>query len=108
MLETLQFIGGVPYYKHLTAWFGGWLPQIQLGRFRRLLAFAQRRSPYLREKYRGINARQDMPGEVPPMTKAEMMSHFNDIVTDRRIRRKEVEGFTAYFANVGRLFLDRY
>lgn len=108
MFEALRFIAGVPYYDHLTALCGRWLPQIQLRRFRKLLMFARGRSPYLREKYRGIDPRRATPHDVPPMTKSEMMTHFDGIVTDRRIRRRDVEAFTADPANVGRLFLNRY
>lgn len=108
MYETLVFIGSVIYFNQILLRCRDRLPAIQLGRFRKLLAHAQKHSPYLREKYRGLDPRNVVPADVPPITKAEMMEHFDGIVTDRRITRRAVEAFTADPANVGTLFLGRY
>lgn len=37
-----------------------------------------------------------------------MMANFEDVLTDRRIRRSDVECFMAEPGNLGKLFLGRY
>ena len=108
MLQTLAFVGGVIYSAELLKWRVRQLDQIQLRRFRKLLRYAQLYSPYLARKYRGIDAACAELSDIPPMTKAEMMEHFDDIVTDRRITRAAVQKFTANPENVGRYFLGKY
>lgn len=108
MFETAAFIAGVVYYHQVLDKLHRWFPQIQIRRFRRLLAHAQNHSPYLKQKYRGIDPNRANPTDVPPITKAEMMANFDGIVTHRRIRRVDVERFVSDPANVGKLFLDKY
>ena len=47
-------------------------------------------------------------GQLPVVTKAELMSHFNDWVTDPSVTRAQIEAFLADPGNVGRDFLGRY
>lgn len=108
MLQTLALVGGVIYSSQLLIWRGRHFHKIQLRRFRKLLRYAQLHSPYMAEKYRGIDARTATPTDVPPITKAEMMEHFDDIVTDRRIRQSDLQAFTADAANAGKYYLGRY
>jgi hypothetical protein len=108
MFETAAFVTGVVYYHQFMDKFHRWFPRLQLRRFRRLLAHAQQHSPYLKQKYRGIDSSTAVPADVPAITKAEMMANFEGIVTNRRIRRADVEAFVSNPANVGRLFLDKY
>lgn len=108
MFETVSFALGVVYYSEFLKYFHGLFPRMQMRRFRRLLAHAQLHSPYLREKYRGIDPRTAQPADVPWITKAEMMANFDGIVTNRRIRRDDVAEFVSDPANVGRLFLGKY
>src|SRR5205807_1110043 len=46
--------------------------------------------------------------DIPPLTKAEMMTHFDAIVTDRRVRRADIERFIAEPGNLARRYLGRY
>src|SRR5262245_47579745 len=108
MFETAAFVLGVVYYHQVLHKLHPWFPRIQLRRFRRLLAHAQRRSPYLAKKYRGIDPRRALLSDVPPITKAEMMANFDGIVTHRGVRRNEVESFVADPSNVGKHFLGKY
>ena len=53
-----------------------------------LLAWAQQRSPWHRERLAGIDPREVTTatiGELPTMTKGDLMTHWDDIVTDRRL-----------------------
>ena len=47
-------------------------------------------------------------GQLPVVTKAELMSHFDDWVTDPSVTRAQIEAFLADPGNVGRDFLGRY
>ena len=47
-------------------------------------------------------------GQLPVVTKAELMSHFNDWVTDPSVTRAQIDAFLADPGNVGRDFLGRY
>jgi phenylacetate-coenzyme A ligase PaaK-like adenylate-forming protein len=66
------------------------------------------RSPFYRQRLWGIEPRRCQPSDIPPLNKAEMMDHFDSLVTDRRIRREDVERFVAEPANLGKYFLGRY
>jgi len=56
-------------------------------RLRELLRAAQARSPWHAARLRGVDAerfREDDLAQLPRMTKSDLMSHWDDIVTDRR------------------------
>lgn len=70
-----------------------------------LRGFAYARSPFYRQFHRGL---LDTPlEELPVLTKSELMEHFDEVVTDRRIRLRDVEAHLATVAADAR-FLDRY
>jgi phenylacetate-CoA ligase len=84
------------------------LAQRQLMRFRNMVAHAQRHSAFYRRRLAGIRPRQCVPRDIPPLTKTEVMEHFEEIVTDPFIKKRELEQFLLNPANVGKLYLDRY
>ena len=56
---------------------------------KRLIRFARTNSPFYTEFHRGL---EEVPlEELPVLTKATMMEHFDELVTDRRIRLADVE-----------------
>ena len=87
------------------------LERVQTVRLRAVLAHAARRSPFHARRLAGT----DLAGftlaqleSLPPMTKAEMMSCYDDVVTDRRLT---LEAANRHLESVGdepALFLDRY
>ena len=81
------------HYKEIVA--------LQERRWRNLVRYASSRSPFYRERFRSVDLSRCQPPDLHPLTKAEMMAHFNALVTDRRIRRAEVERFIAEPANLG-------
>jgi phenylacetate-CoA ligase len=89
-----------------------WSPQkiarLQERRWRRLLKYACSHSAYYRERFRGIDLTRCRPTDLPTLTKAEMMAHFDEIVTDRRISRADVERFISDPANLTRHYLGKY
>ena len=77
------------------------------GRLDLLLRYAREYSPYYRRAFEGLPA--DPPLEaLPRTTKADLMAHFDDWATDRRITRAAVERFLDDRSRVGERFLDHY
>jgi phenylacetate-coenzyme A ligase PaaK-like adenylate-forming protein len=65
-------------------------------------------SPYFREKYRGIDPKRFSLDQLPTSNKEEMMENFDQVVTDPRIRKDDLEVFISDAANLGHWFLGRY
>ncbi len=87
---------------------GGVQPEgIARARLDDLVAYARERSPIYRRRYAALPRRIDSIALLPPVTRAELMANFDELCTDRGIRRAEVERFLADRGAVGRLFLGR-
>jgi phenylacetate-CoA ligase len=74
-------------------------------RLRDLLRLAKARSPWHRERLRDIDperAREEDLQSIPPMTKQDLMEHWNDIVPDDRLPLHVME------AHLAGLITDRY
>lgn len=71
------------------------LVQLQLHKFRQLVAYAAQHSPYYRWLIheRQIDPATCRPIDFPVLTKAGLVEHFDDIVTDRAITKRKVETF---------------
>lgn len=76
-------------------------------RLRALVRFARERSPYYRRRYRRVPREGFALRDLPVVRKHDLMEHFDEWVTDPRIRRAEVERFIAT-RPVGERYLDRY
>jgi phenylacetate-coenzyme A ligase PaaK-like adenylate-forming protein len=81
---------------------------VQQARWQEMLRHAAENSPFYRERLRGLDPRQARPVDVLPLTKAEMMAHFDDLVTDRRVRLADLRRFMDDPANLGKLYRGRY
>ena len=82
----------------------------QRHKFRRLMAYAQRKSPYYRDliSARGISIATCVPEDFPVLTKSGLMENFDNIVTDRRITRDAIADFFAVSKNPSDLFAGKY
>lgn len=80
----------------------------QRQRLRDLIGFARSASPFYRSLYRGLADDVDDVAALPVVTKAALMDHFDDVVTDRRITRRAVEDFAARKDRIGHLMNGRY
>jgi phenylacetate-CoA ligase len=76
----------------------------QAGALRTLRDFATARSPFYQRLHRGLGSRP--LGELPVVTKQMVMESFDELVTDRAVRRAEVEAYLALEGDAR--FLDRY
>jgi phenylacetate-CoA ligase len=85
------------------------LARVQQRRFARLIRHAQHRSPFYRQLYASAAppALRDLQA-LPPVTKPQMMEHFDDVVTDRSISQRAVLEHAEDPRNLGRAFRGRY
>ena len=92
-------------------WGADQLADLQRTRLRALLARAIDRSPFHAARLAGINPDRfelaDL-ARLPIMTKAQMMEHFDEVVTDRRVTRQAVEAHIAASAAEPALLLGDY
>jgi phenylacetate-CoA ligase len=78
--------------------------RLQEERFRKLIQHAARVSPYYERKFAGIKLETCVLAELPILTKREMMQNFEDVITDRTVRREDVQKFVEDPSNLGKLF----
>jgi len=92
-------------------WGADQLADLQRTRLRALLARAIDRSPFHAARLAGINPDRFELADLtrlPIMTKAQMMDHFDEVVTDRRVRRQAVEAHIGASAAEPALLLGDY
>ncbi len=80
---------------------------LQQQRLRSLVEFARENSPYYEKLYRGIQQNWSL-SDLPPVNKRELMSHFDEWVTDRDVKLADVQTFMQNLDNVGRKFRKRW
>ena len=101
----MQVIWEMRRFQAREHWTHQQLEAHQSNALRNLRAYAYAHSPFYREFHKGC---YEAPlQELPVLTKAMMMDHFDNLVTDRAIHLRDVQ---AYMANmrVGERFLGRY
>src|SRR5688572_30101619 len=77
-----------------AAWAApGHVRSLQGFRVRRLLKHAVTKSPFYRDKFRGIDPARCSLADLPTTTKAELMADFDRVVTDPAVRRADLERF---------------
>jgi phenylacetate-CoA ligase len=80
----------------------------QQERLRASVAYARTYSRYFANRYRGVPEQLADVRQLLVVTKAEMMRHFDDWVTDPAVTRERVEAFIADPSLIGHDYLDRY
>lgn len=73
----------------------------QARQLERARAFAYARSPFYREHHRGLE--RAPLSALPPLPKERLMERFDDVVTDRSLRRADVESYLASLRDNARL-----
>jgi phenylacetate-CoA ligase len=88
----------------------GELEAEKLGKFRRIVQYAQQRSPYYRRiiAERGIDVAACTPGEFPVLTKSLLMQHFDEIVTAPGVTKSAIANFLTHSHEPTELFQGRY
>jgi len=84
--------------------------QERLVRFREFAKYVQRKSPWYRRimNERGIDPRTCHPGQFPVLTKKEVIDHFDEIVTEGDVNRRDLETFLHRSQDPYELFRRRY
>src|SRR5262245_31733226 len=108
LLETLRFVYRVAYLASLRRRTPRQIFALQSSQFRQIVRHAIEHSPFYRRRFLGIDPQQCLPADLPVLTKAEMMEHFDEVATDRRITRKVAEDFVARPENLGRYLFGQY
>jgi phenylacetate-coenzyme A ligase PaaK-like adenylate-forming protein len=80
----------------------------QQRRLQSIVAYTRAHSPYYRRLYHDVPQAVSEIGQLPAVTKAELMNHFDDWMTDPSVTRAQVEEFLAEPGNVGCDLLGRY
>ncbi len=75
---------------------------------REFVQFARTNSPYYQRLYRELPVGVQNLSQLPPVTKPDLMEHFDDWMTDRAVTKMGVEAFLADKTRIGRHFLDQY
>ncbi|HMN37693.1 MAG TPA: AMP-binding protein [Hyphomicrobium sp.] len=84
------------------------IQRIQQRRLRELLTHARAASPFYRKRLGSLDIERCATADLPVLTKRDMMDNFDELVTDRTIKKRDVEAFVADERNLGRYFLGRY
>lgn len=108
MLRVIRFGLDVTRLRATHRWPASRIAALQRRRWRQLLKYASCHSAFYRERFRGIDLERCGPADLPTLTKAEMMAHFDELVTDRRVSRAGVERFISDPANLSRYYLGDY
>ncbi|MBQ6592976.1 MAG: phenylacetate--CoA ligase family protein [Solobacterium sp.] len=81
--------------------------EIREQRFRDLVSYARKNSPYYRELY--SNVPEDFTlADLPPVDKRTLMEHWNDWVCDRNLTLDQVNAFMEDKDNIGRKLNGEY
>lgn len=80
----------------------------QQKRLNELVTFARANSRFYAEKYQGLPENIIDVRQLPPVTKVELMEHFDDVVTDPFIRKAHVSQYIADMSNIGKPYLGKY
>lgn len=101
----LSVLAQLRRYRRRDHWTRQQLGAYQAQALRTLRDYAYARSPFYRKFHRGLT---DTPlEELPVLTKAVLMEHFDELVTDRAIRLEEVKAHMRTLVADER-FLGRY
>ena len=66
---------------------------IQKKRLRKLVDHARKNSPYYKKLFEDVGEDFRL-SDLPPTTKPQMMSRFDEVVTDRNVTMKKIDDFT--------------
>ncbi|WP_435320655.1 phenylacetate--CoA ligase family protein [Haloarchaeobius sp. TZWSO28] len=72
------------------------------------LSFVARNSRFYKQLYGDPTPSYDTFRKLPPVTKSQLMEHFDDVVTDPAVTRAEVDAFIADPTKVGHRLLGCY
>jgi phenylacetate-coenzyme A ligase PaaK-like adenylate-forming protein len=108
MFETIRFVHTIRRLLALSKKPSSYLYELQQQKFRELLAYSVQHSPFYRRRFQHLDIQRCALADLPSLSKREMMTHFDDVVTDRRIRLGDLQGFLEVESNLGQYYLNEY
>ncbi len=106
-LQSLRFASRTAELGKVARWKPARVQRLVKRRLARLVRHAVTRSPFYREKYRGLGESFSI-SDLPPTTKSELAQNLQASFTDPRVQVEDIALFMADAANIGRWYLDRY
>lgn len=85
-------------HKARVKWAKAQITQEKLRRLQHLLAYCKRYSPWYQQRFKQLDVERvtlENFCDIPPMTKADLMNHWDSIVTDRQLTLAQVENIIA-------------
>lgn len=80
----------------------------QKARLAQLLAVAAQDSKFYRERLQGKTLANTVLGDLPVVSRAELMARFDDWVTDPQLKLAELRSFIADPSRIGEAYLGKY
>lgn len=80
----------------------------QQQRLQAMIAFARSHSPFYQQLYQHLPEHIEQLSDLPPVTKRDLMAHFDECVTDPQVKYADVSAFIADPSLVGVPYLGRY
>jgi hypothetical protein len=74
--------------------------RIRKERFYKIVSYAKQNSPYYKELYKNIGDKFEL-SDLPPTNKKELMSHFNEWITDQSTKLSDIYEFMKEPDNIG-------
>lgn len=107
-MDPLMYVGALWDTYRATREGPAGIARRQQARLRDLVAYARAHSPYYGRLYRDVPEPVSEVDQLPAVTKPELMSHFDDWVTDPAVTKTDVQAFLADPGNIGHDFLEHY
>lgn len=107
-MGVFRIMGLIPIMIHVQKQNEAYIKRVQQRRFRKLLRYSVSKSSFYRELYKGIDLESCDVKDLPVVTKQMMMDHFDDFVTDQRLKRAELRSWLSDKNNLGKMYLNRF
>ena len=108
MGEALDIIRHLVTYRRNNRLDRAGLEALQLRRFRAMVRHAMDNTQFYARLYQGVDPDEVVPRDLPVVTKADLLTHFDEFLTDPTLNREEMEEFVNDPDNIGRYFRDEY
>ena len=92
---------------HGDRWSRDKIASVQEKRLNALVEYAREKSLFYQKRYGNIGSDFSLT-DLPPVSKPELMEHFDDVVTDRNITMERIDAFTQDLDHIGRMIDDKY
>lgn len=81
--------------------------QVQHERLHEIVDYARAHSPYYNQLYKDIKEDYTL-SDLPPVNKTGLMTHFDEWLTDRKVKLEDIQVFMENIDNIGRKFQGEY